>query len=243
MKIHHTAVVANDELPHCVARCSREINRVPSLRERQRHRRRDAMLQAAGELFRSRGFAKTTMDNIASDAEVGIATLYNYFGTKEKILVELFRPCLDRSYVEAEKVLTSPPKEPSRGILEVLRCYRHLQEDWNDRSLLRTFASVGIGSAGPVHDLILETDDKLRTQIRSAFDLYAAQGRISEALDLGSATSIIFALFNQFYYQFLQRDDISYQEVFADFALLVPALFEPWERDVPRRQTARASKL
>lgn len=198
------------------------------LREKQRQRRHATILNAADELFREQGFAKTTIETIAKRADVGVATVYNYFGTKERILVELFRPSLNRSYNEAAEVIASPPAEPHMGVIEVLSCYRHLQEEWDDRALLRTFASVGIGSSGRVHDLIAETDRKLKDQLRSLLMIYTHKGKVASGLNIDDATEVIFSLFNQFYYQFLQQEDVSYADVFSTFRRLVPTLFEPW---------------
>jgi AcrR family transcriptional regulator len=205
-----------------------EEKELSGLREKQRQRRHEAILSAAGNLFREQGFAKATIESIAERAEVGVATVYNYFGTKERILVELFRPSLDRSYNEAAEVIACPPEEPHKGVIDVLSCYRHLQEEWDDRELLRTFASVGIGSSGLVHDLIKETDRKLRDQLRSLLSVYARDGRVASGLNIDDATEILFSLFNQFYYQFLQQDEVSFAEIFSEFKRLVPTLFEPW---------------
>jgi len=201
---------------------------VSGLRVRQRQKRFEAMLAAAERLIQSRGYPKMTMEAIAAEAEVGVATVYNYFRTKEQIVVELFRPYLQRSFDEAERVMTALPPKPSAGVAEILRSYRHLPEKW-DHSLLRTFASVGIDSAGPVGDLIAQTDGKLRVQIKTALKSYAKQGKIRASLNIADATEIIFALFNQFYYQFLVDDSARYPAVFAKFTHLLPVVFSAWE--------------
>lgn len=227
-----TTIVAWRESGHSLADGNgKQVLKSMSLRERQRLKRQASVLASAGELFRSRGFAKTTMESIAEDAEVGIATVYNYFGTKEAILAELFRPSLDRSFAEAQTIIASPPVEPPHGVIAILRCYRHLQEEWNDRSLLRTFASFGLGSSGVIRDLIVETDQKLRQQLDTLLKLYADKGSVPKNLNLDNATRIIFSLFNQFYYQFLQSDDVAYAEVITELEILIPTLFQPWERN------------
>ena len=57
-------------------------------RERERQMRRDAILQAAREVFAKRGYEQATLDEIAQRAEFGKGTLYNYFpGGKEELLM------------------------------------------------------------------------------------------------------------------------------------------------------------
>ena len=57
------------------------------LRERNRQRVRQRIIAAAADLFGSDGYAQTTMDDIAQKAEVSRATLFNYFPTKDALLI------------------------------------------------------------------------------------------------------------------------------------------------------------
>jgi AcrR family transcriptional regulator len=53
--------------------------------------KRDAILEAALDLFSNRGFHGTAVPLIAEKAKVGAGTLYRYFESKEAIVNELFR--------------------------------------------------------------------------------------------------------------------------------------------------------
>ena len=59
------------------------------LRQRQKARRRADILTAGKKLFFQKGYAATSMDEIADQAEVGIATVYNYFGSKGQLLSDI----------------------------------------------------------------------------------------------------------------------------------------------------------
>jgi AcrR family transcriptional regulator len=58
------------------------------LREVKASRTREGIQQAALGLFEANGYEQTTMEQIADAAQVGIATLYRYFPTKDQILLE-----------------------------------------------------------------------------------------------------------------------------------------------------------
>jgi len=65
------------------------VNKPPaatSLRERKKARTREALVKAAFDRFSSQGFEKTTVDEIAADAEVGRATFFRYFPSKEAVV-------------------------------------------------------------------------------------------------------------------------------------------------------------
>ncbi|GLY92718.1 TetR/AcrR family transcriptional regulator [Actinoallomurus iriomotensis] len=55
-------------------------------RARQRERTRHRILEAALELFSARGYAHTTMDDIAGRADIARRTLFNHFPAKQAIL-------------------------------------------------------------------------------------------------------------------------------------------------------------
>ncbi len=60
-----------------------------SNRERAKKKRRETILKAAENLFLHQGIDNTTMDEIAKEAEIGIATLFRYFPKKELIIQEV----------------------------------------------------------------------------------------------------------------------------------------------------------
>lgn len=69
------------------------------LRERKKLRTREAIRAAAFDLFERQGFARTTVDQIVSHAEVSPATFFRHFPTKEAVVVtdeydHLFEPAV-----------------------------------------------------------------------------------------------------------------------------------------------------
>jgi AcrR family transcriptional regulator len=69
-----------------------------TLRERKRAATRDRIIGAAIALFEARGIDAVTIEEIAASADVGKGTIYNYFTTKEDIivsfLIDIDRPAL-----------------------------------------------------------------------------------------------------------------------------------------------------
>ena len=78
----------------------------PPEREQQRQAKRDAVLQAAAQLFNERGFHATSLDDIAARLNVSKPTLYYYVKNKDQILIECVREGLQMTIdgIEASRV-------------------------------------------------------------------------------------------------------------------------------------------
>ena len=60
-----------------------------SLRDRKKARRRDALIAAATTLFGDKGVDATTMADIAEACDVSVPTVFNYFGSKDGLLMAI----------------------------------------------------------------------------------------------------------------------------------------------------------
>lgn len=58
-------------------------------REDNKARRKQLIFRTALELFRTKGFAETTVEEIAEAADIAKGTFFNYFPTKEAVLLHL----------------------------------------------------------------------------------------------------------------------------------------------------------
>ncbi|GGS94233.1 TetR family transcriptional regulator [Streptomyces chromofuscus] len=95
----------------------------PGLRERKKQRTRDALLHAAVELFTTRGYDETTVDEIAAAVDVSQRTFFRYFSGKEEAALAL-EAITVAHFVEA--VRARPAHEPP---MEALR--RAVLDGWN----------------------------------------------------------------------------------------------------------------
>ena len=67
-------------------------------KEREKEARRQAILDAARDVFSQDGFQAATMDQIAEAAELGKGTLYLYFPSKHDLFITLFLEGLEILY-------------------------------------------------------------------------------------------------------------------------------------------------
>lgn len=81
--------------------------------ERRREQKKEAILNAALELFKEYGYSKVSMAEIANRASVSQVSIYNFFISKENLKKELSIRMLDNLYTSTLNILEStlPIKE------------------------------------------------------------------------------------------------------------------------------------
>lgn len=69
--------------------------------------KRRQMLDAAKKLFMETGFEKTTMQKIADEAGVGVATVFRYFPKKEQLIIEVIKEVIEVMIPRFEVISTA----------------------------------------------------------------------------------------------------------------------------------------
>lgn len=75
------------------------------LTEEQLHSRRKEIFDAAIKLFLKQGFYETSMREVAAAAQVGKSTLYDYFPSKEEIIIAYFTTEIQKITKEAQQIV------------------------------------------------------------------------------------------------------------------------------------------
>lgn len=94
------------------------------LRERKKQKTREAIQRAALRLFTRQGYEETTVEEIAAAAEISPSTFFNYFPTKEDVvLYDMYDP------IAIEMILKRPKDEPLNTVArQVLQAMAELFE-------------------------------------------------------------------------------------------------------------------
>ena len=124
------------------------------------------MLNAAKDLFLENGYSRTTMDEIADRAGFGIATLYNYFKTKEGMFAAMAYDDMSELKALGEKALTNIPSDPTHAVTKIMKIYLKVF-DYISYSVMKEFIFQS-NSKGPLHEVSEWTLSWEREQIRLA---------------------------------------------------------------------------
>ncbi|MFD6170418.1 TetR family transcriptional regulator [Streptomyces coeruleorubidus] len=162
-----------------------------NLRERKKQRTRDALLRAALELFATRGYEETTVDDIAAAVDVSQRTFFRYFAGKEETAFYVTR-LAETQVVEAVRA-----RPPAEAPLEALR--RALLESWDTiNETIEEIVPVDVHMR--VYRVIESTPALLAAHLRRATELEEELARIiaeREGLDVDAdpRPRIVVALF------------------------------------------------
>ena len=88
-------------------------------KQRERERRRQQIIVAAKRVFSEKGYSKSTMEDIAREAELSPGTLYLYFKNKDELYASLSLRILQYLNIRLEDVKKEKDIEPRLKIVAI----------------------------------------------------------------------------------------------------------------------------
>ena len=162
-------------------------------RERNKAEKRDRIVSAASRLFAQHGFAATTTQQVAADADVADGTLFRYAPTKVELLLmvtnERLAPLLDAGRQAAQ---ARPPAEVVAAILDLVGPLAALADAEPD-TVGPYLREVMFGTAGPHRTEALTLFDDLVHTIADLLRPHVAVGDLPPGLDLPEAARWVFS--------------------------------------------------
>ena len=159
-----------------------------TLRQIKKERTRQNIADTALRLFTERGYEQTTIEEIATQAEVGTRTLYRYYATKEDLVLGSTRPGL-RQLVDGLRA--RPDDEPlSRSLNAILTQFCYILSVERERGLvLRELIERTPSVRARVYDEIGRTRVELAREIRRRIG--SARGDPSPELAAGVVMVVV----------------------------------------------------
>lgn len=149
------------------------MERKKKLRDRklkEQEQRIDEILKAARKVFFSKGFMKTTMDEIAYEAAISKPTIYKFFTTKEDLYFSLILPLMQECLTEMEEVNLQLQLNMFNSGDKLLRSVMNVFfKKYTDNSDLFRIGQL-YQQAGMLWTLDKKTEDSIRDLARSVMD-------------------------------------------------------------------------
>lgn len=169
-------------------------------REEQARTTRGAILEAAQSLFIQRGYAATTIDAIARQADVAVQTVYWAFGSKRAVLQAILDRWRAAAEIDETYIALMSDPDPVRQMRLSVRIARNTGEKVGDiTEMLR-----GAGAAdAELRTLWHDINEDRRNGIRGFIQSLADRDLLKPELDVERATTIHWTMVSQEVYQLL----------------------------------------
>lgn len=159
--------------------------------------RRQQIQNAAKKLFMVKGFNSTTMEDIAQNAELSAATIYQYFRNKEELYASLNLITLQYLFDEVEKVYNNNTLSAEEKITDfkeaMYRTFRY------EPLILRNIFHIQLEDTLPflskeLLDQVNRLSQRIMTMIADVYEEGVRQGKFRQGHGMAHA-DIIWAIF------------------------------------------------
>jgi AcrR family transcriptional regulator len=151
---------------------------LPSRRERRSAELRERLFRSALKLFAEKGLAETTVEDITEAADVGKGTFFNYFPSKDHILLAFTDMQLGKLEQAVESFRTSP--RPLREFLENLTT-RMTEEPLRNPGMIRAILQ-GFLSSSAVREVMMRKQVRAHQLHTQMVEIGQARGEIRNDL-------------------------------------------------------------
>jgi len=151
---------------------------MPGLRQKQKERRESDILDAATKLIEANGWENTSIEEVAARAEVGVATIYNYFGSKVDLLHAIINRYADEQIEAGRKVINNCPADVVDGMTALFITYTDGIAARFGKRLLQEFFSMGVSQQFSYGKDVMPMKMRIIEQMSELVGRYRDKGQI-----------------------------------------------------------------
>nr|WP_186354718.1 MULTISPECIES: TetR/AcrR family transcriptional regulator [Pseudomonas] len=161
------------------------------MRERQKAERRQAISEAAVELFERQGFQNTTIEQIASQAGVSPPTVFKYFGNKQEIILEILHHADQRAITDTRSLIHQID-DPVEALCHLERLLTGYALEVMHPSLWRELLPLILfGGSNGLPEGYRAMNDALRAEISELLRELQRAGKLRAQLDVELAAFLL----------------------------------------------------
>ncbi len=178
--------------------------------------KKQAILDAAYEVFDARGYAAATVDQIAAKAGVAKGSVYNYFHSKQDVFWELFASQLASDEAEVDRIVAEPISAVAKIEKYMEMWFARAGEYQRIGSLTLEFwaaAARGAG-AGQMNEMLVATYTTWRDRIASIVAQGVASGEFRSDVEPNRAAAFIMAAMDGLTVHAIMGMDVTVDEAF-----------------------------
>ena len=183
------------------------------MRSEKRERRASDILDAAAEVFAEKGFEESHIGIIAARADVVIGTVYNYFESKDGLILALTARYARETVRLREELVADPPHDP----LVALDAYNAIAFDNSlchlSKPLWRRVLQAGMASGENLSTMMPMIDELLLGQVTRMLQTLQRRGRLRDGVNVRDLAAIALAIQTIHWQRFVASDAIPLAQV------------------------------
>ncbi len=196
------------------------------LRDRKKKEAQRRIVAAAAKLFDQNGIDATTMDDVATAAEVSVATVYNYFGTKGVLLLSVVQGDTTKMIDLGMAVLADPGPDVVAAAKRLMDVYLDEFLSWDPRFMREILGAAYAPRTGSEITLGLASmDEQLIGQTVTLLQHFNEKGQLRSGVEPIEATMLVFAAFVIQIFMFISLDGVDPQETKAQIGRQIDLAF------------------
>lgn len=200
------------------------------LREKKKKQREDRIFNSALQLFNKKGFSQTTMKDIAEKAQLGVGTLYNYFPSKNDLLLEIMEKKIDQLEKESQNFadeLAGTRKNGASALKEFINHYLNYffmlnKNIWNE-AFSAFFSSSSYIQRG------MRMDMRVISDLKSFLDKLQKKGLIASDIETESASFIIYSTLAFQFIGFTMFPDMKKEQFYQNLYRQIDLIYKGME--------------
>ena len=190
-----------------------------SLMDKKKQKRRKRIIQAATTLFQSKGYAETTIGDIADQAELGVGTIYNYFSSKNDILLNLVADiCIEK---KPDEIIYE--NDPVKTLYSYI--YGYFDEFMIfDKAIWRGWFAALFNEPN-LFERAYALDMKIAGELEGICKQMQSRGMISNDVPAREIASTVYVIFISWMMSFIMLADMDIQSTKQEFEKQVKLIF------------------
>jgi AcrR family transcriptional regulator len=180
-----------------------------TLRLRQKRKREQGILGAAEKLIFSKGYINTSIEEIADKAEVGVGTVYNYFRSKPKLLMALFRRYHIELTEDGNAILNNPPDDAIEALCALLRVYFEGPFTRFQKDHMREIFSILVNERLAIRKETMEHDYMIIEQVTKLIEVLQSRNLINRDSPANELVMPVYSIFIMAGMAFIYDDDMT----------------------------------
>ncbi len=205
------------------------------LRERKRLARHREILEAAARVFAERGFSEARIEEVAAAADVSPGTVYNYFPTKDALLLGVARHRRAEIPEAVDTLAASPPADPVRAFVRFFEIMaEHSMRSLNKPLWSHVHAAMLVGEWEPFGKERWRHEDELIARQRTLLRALQERGVLPAEPALDRLAVMINASAFFWWQRFLMEPGFGQVEFLRQVRRDLSALFGALGRADPR---------